>query len=100
MLIERRNFLVGAAATLFCAPAIVRPASIMRVKPILGDFHFRWVVAEHVKMPGEAFVLGIPTREEYERFVAGKLPYVKPADVNSLPVGGFKLPVDTVWKVL
>jgi hypothetical protein len=31
--ISRRKFLIGATATLIVAPAIVRAASIMRIKP-------------------------------------------------------------------
>ena len=34
MILPRRKFIIGAAATLLAAPAIVRYESLMRVKPV------------------------------------------------------------------
>ena len=58
MILPRRKFLIGAAATLLAAPAIVRYESLMRVKPVrvdadgisgwIDEFHIIKTGGEHI----------------------------------------------------
>lgn len=46
MITSRRSFITGLGAALITAPAIVRPESLMKIKPIIG--YYAWEGDTHI----------------------------------------------------
>lgn len=60
IIMKRRSFLIGGLASLFAAPAIVRAASLMKVRPYVDMVYSPW----------EAWTRNPITEEEWQSMMA------------------------------